>query len=190
MHDSLQALSLANVFQICTGPPSRGPHSPYHFRGGVRDPCQNFPFPSPVSPLPAQLSAPRSKSQQLEEPLDLCPGASCINSVLRKSWVKFWKTSLFFFPSRRFSSVTQTASCRGEQLFTRLGQNSVFEGQGKICVSAFDYGKTNVIWEMKKKKKKKRKNETKNNGSQSWNSEAGSQLYDFWWPEEECSGRF
>lgn len=28
----------------------------------------------------------------------------------------------------------------------------------------------------KKKKKKKRKNETKNNGSQSWNSEAGSQL--------------
>lgn len=69
--DSLQELSLANVFQICTGPPSRGPHSAYHFRGGVRDPCQNFPFPSPVSALPAQLSARRSESRQLEEPLDL-----------------------------------------------------------------------------------------------------------------------
>lgn len=72
--DSLQELSLANVFQLCTGPPSRGPHSPYHFRGGVRDPCQNFPFPSRVSPLPARRSAPRSETRQLEEPLDLCPG--------------------------------------------------------------------------------------------------------------------
>lgn len=64
-------------------------------------------------------------------------------------------------------------------MFTRLGQNSMFEGQGKICVSAFDYGKTNVISESKKKKKRKRKNETENNGSQSWNFEAGPRLYDF-----------
>lgn len=49
-------------------------------------------------------------------------------------------------------------------MFTRLSQNSVLEGQGKICVSAFDYGKTNVISE-RKKKKEKRKNETENNGS-------------------------
>lgn len=59
--DSLQELSLANVFQICTWPPSHGPHSPYHFHGGVRDPCQNFPFPSRASLLPTQLSALRSE---------------------------------------------------------------------------------------------------------------------------------
>lgn len=60
-------------------------------------------------------------------------------------------------------------------MFTSFGQNSMFEGQGKIGVSAFDYGKTNVISE----RKKKRKNETENNGSQSWNFEAGPRLYDF-----------
>lgn len=33
----------------------------------------------------------------------------------------------------------------------------MFEGQGKICVSAFDYGKTNVISERKKKRKERGK---------------------------------
>lgn len=42
-------------------------------------------------------------------------------------------------------------------MFTRLGQNSVSEGQGRICASAFDYGKTNVICERGKKKKEEEK---------------------------------
>lgn len=68
-----------------------------------------FPFsclPSRPPPCPVSLGGRR-------RPLDLFPGAGCINSGLRKSRVRFWKTPYFFFPSKRFFQCHPNTQLRG-----------------------------------------------------------------------------
>lgn len=88
-------------------------HSPYHARGGVRDPRQSCTFPSRVFPPPARPPPCPVSLCGWRRLLALFPGAGCINSGLRKSRVEFWKTPYFFSPPEDFSSVTQTPSCGG-----------------------------------------------------------------------------
>ena len=105
--DSSQELGLAHIFQIHTGLPSQ-PTLPLSLPGGVRIPASTLPSCRLRAARPRP--APQSERQQLEEPLDLCPGASCKNSVLSAE-LNFGKPPPHL--SRRFSSVPQTASCGG-----------------------------------------------------------------------------
>lgn len=99
--------------------------------------------------IPPALSFPSGRAAASTAPRPPC--RSCVQAPVAKARcyvspaLNFGKLP-FFSPSRRFSSVTQAASCGGRGcLHVSVGRNSVFEGQGKACVSTFDCGKTNVI---------------------------------------------
>ena len=172
--DGLQALGLANIFQICAWPPSRI-HIP------LITPVEESEIPAKASLSllrvrlpPAEPSAPRSFAASAS---GVCPGAACINSVLRKSWADFWKTPtpssqhlFFFFPSR-FSSVTQTPSCRrgdGEGVvYTSWLEQRVWRPGQNVC-ECFRLWKNKCDLRNRKRKKKKKKR-----GKMKWKTTAG-----------------
>lgn len=137
----LREFGRPTYFKYALGLPAAA-HAPLIAPGGGGIP------PAPPSPLRGccqhRPARPARGAAEAGQPA-LCPGPSCKSPLLRKPALNFGKLP-FFSPSRRFSSVTQAASCGGRGcLHVSVGRNSVFGGQGKACVSTFDCGKTNVI---------------------------------------------
>ena len=125
------------------------PHSPYHSGGGVGDPSQSVTFPS--RPPVASGALRPALARSLE-----CVSRGRLHKLCYVSpELIFGKlpppppSTFFLFLSLQIFQChpnTQLQEGDGEKgLFTRLGQNSVSGGPAKMCVSAFDCGKTNVI---------------------------------------------